>query len=259
MFKWIEILGKAVVSFLDLLGWIASLATHVLVHWPLAKWDTRAIAEQLERVGVQSVFMVSVISAFTGMVMAVQTLDQFLRFGASRYIGGVIALSMVREMSPVLTGIVVAGRVGSSMAAEIGTMKVTEQLDALRAFGLDEYVFVGLPRILASLIMVPILTIYSMVVGTFGGYLYVAVRGVHSLMFRDSIRILVSTYDINGGLIKSLVFGFVIAIVACACGFRAQGGAKGVGETTTLAVVWSNMFILILNYMLSTVLFGGRV
>jgi len=128
MYKWIEILGKAVVSFLDLLGWIASLATHVLVHWPLAKWDTRAIAEQLERVGVQSVFMVSVISAFTGMVMAVQTLDQFLRFGASRYIGGVIALSMVREMSPVLTGIVVAGRVGSSMAAEIGTMKVTEQL-----------------------------------------------------------------------------------------------------------------------------------
>jgi len=166
---------------------------------------------------------------------------------------------MVREMSPVLTGIVVAGRVGSSMAAEIGTMKVTEQLDALRAFGLDEYVFVGLPRILASLVMVPILTIYSMVVGTLGGYFYVVVRGVHSLIFKDSIRLLVDTYDINGGLIKSVVFGFVVSIVACACGFRAQGGAKGVGETTTLAVVWSNMLILVLNYILSTILFGGKV
>ena len=235
------------------------MAIHLLLHWPRAKWDVRSIVDQLERVGVQSVFMVSVISAFTGMVMAVQTLDQFLKFGASRYIGGVIALSMVREMSPVLTGIVVAGRVGSSMAAEIGTMKVTEQLDALRAFGLDEYVFVGLPRILASLVMVPILTIYSMVVGTLGGYFYVVVRGVHSLIFKDSIRLLVDTYDINGGLIKSVVFGFVVSIVACACGFRAQGGAKGVGETTTLAVVWSNMLILVLNYILSTILFGGKV
>lgn len=259
MLKWFELIGKAIMSFLDLLGWIASLAIHLLLHWPRAKWDVRSIVDQLEQVGVQSVFMVSVISAFTGMVMAVQTLDQFLKFGASRYIGGVIALSMVREMSPVLTGIVVAGRVGSSMAAEIGTMKVTEQLDALRAFGLDEYVFVGLPRILASLVMVPILTIYSMVVGTLGGYFYVVVRGVHSLIFKDSIRLLVDTYDINGGLIKSVVFGCVVSIVACACGFRAEGGAKGVGETTTLAVVWSNMLILVLNYILSTILFGGKV
>lgn len=259
MVKWLETLGKAIASFLDLLGWIASLAFHVLVHLPRARVDLRSITDQMERVGVQSVFMVSVISAFTGMVMAVQTLDQFLKFGASGYIGGVIALSMIREMSPVLTGIVVAGRVGSSMAAEIGTMKVTEQLDALRAFGLDEYVFVGVPRILASLVMLPILTIFSMTVGTFGGYLYVAFRGIHPLIFKDSIKLLVNVYDINGGLLKSLVYGFVISIVACACGFRAEGGAKGVGETTTLAVVWSNMLILILNYMLSTLLFGGRV
>jgi len=108
-------------------------------------------------------------------------------------------------------------------------------------------------------VMVPILTIYSMVVGTLGGYFYVVVRGVHSLIFKDSIRLLVDTYDINGGLIKSVVFGFVVSIVACACGFRAQGGAKGVGETTTLAVVWSNMLILVLNYILSTILFGGKV
>ena len=150
---------------------LETLGTYGIFFWKItrgvfgATWSRRDLFDQLERIGVNSILVVSITSAFTGMVMAVQTLDQFVRFGASGYIGGVIALSLVREMSPVLTGLVVGGRVGASMAAEIGSMKVTEQLDALRAFGLDDIVFVGAPRVLASLLMVPVLTAFSFFIG----------------------------------------------------------------------------------------------
>ncbi len=250
-------LGRGTIAFLEVLGCYVVFACRSLGGLWRHTWSLRDLVEQLERVGVGSVIMVSITSAFTGMVMAVQTLDQFLRFGAGEYIGGVIALSLIREMSPVLTGLVVAGRVGASMAAEIGTMRVTEQLDALKAFGLNDEVFVGAPRIVASMIMLPVLTIYSFAVGIGGGYLYVVAHGVHQSTFRRSIEVLVDPYDVYGGLLKALIFGLIIATVACSEGFRAGNGAKGVGEATTRAVVWGDMLILVFNYFLSTFLFGG--
>lgn len=255
--SFISAIGRGIIAFLEVLGCYVVFAYRALSGLWRHTWSLRDLVEQLEKVGVGSVIMVSITSAFTGMVMAVQTLDQFLRFGAGEYIGGVIALSLIREMSPVLTGLVVAGRVGASMAAEIGTMRVTEQLDALKAFGLNDEVFVGAPRIVSSMIMLPVLTIYSFVVGIGGGYLYVVAHGVHRSTFRRSIEVLVDPYDVYGGLLKALVFGLIIATVACSEGFRAGNGAKGVGEATTRAVVWGDMLILTFNYFLSTLLFGG--
>jgi phospholipid/cholesterol/gamma-HCH transport system permease protein len=249
--------GKNVTSLLETLGAYGVFFWKIMRGLFSETWSRRDFFDQLERTGVNSILVVSITSAFTGMVMAVQTLDQFVRFGASSYIGGVIALSLVREMSPVLTGLVVSGRVGASMAAEIGSMKVTEQLDALRAFGLDDVIFVGAPRVLASLVMVPVLTVFSFFIGIAGGAAYVAAHGVNLHVFRRSIEALMNPSDIWGGLLKALVFGALISISACSQGFMTEQGAKGVGVATTRAVVWGNMLILIFNYILSALLFGG--
>ncbi len=249
--------GRQAIVFSETLGAFALFAYRALIGVFTGVWSKDDLLEQLERVGASSVLVVSITSAFTGMVMAVQTLDQFVRFGATGYIGGVIALSMVREMSPVLTGLVVSGRVGAAMAAEIGSMKVTEQIDALRTFGLDPNVFVGVPRLLAGLIMLPVLTLYSFVIGIGGGFLYVTAHGINPHLFRRSVEALLNPSDIYGGILKAAVFGLLITISACGQGFMAGQGARGVGSATTKAVVWGNMLILVFNYILSTVLFGG--
>lgn len=249
--------GRKAMDLFGTLGAFALFSYRAFVGMFSGIWSREDLLEQLERVGVSSVLVVSITSAFTGMVMAVQTLDQFVRFGATGYIGGVIALSMVREMSPVLTGLVVSGRVGAAMAAEIGSMKVTEQIDALRTFGLDPNVFVGVPRLLAGVIMLPVLTLFSFVIGIGGGFLYVSAHGINPHLFRRSVEALLSPSDIYGGLLKAAVFGLLITISACGQGFMAEQGARGVGSATTRAVVWGNMLILIFNYILSTLLFGG--
>jgi phospholipid/cholesterol/gamma-HCH transport system permease protein len=254
IFRW---LGRLAIGFFETLGFFSLFLLKSARGVFRGKWSRSDLSKQLERVGVSSIFVVSITSAFTGMVMAVQTIDQFVRFGATNYIGGVIGLSMVREMSPVLTGLVVTGRVGAAMAAEISSMRITEQLDALQAFGLDEVAFVGSPRLVAGLVMLPLLTIYSFVIGIGGGYLFVVTRGIHSTTFLKSLEALLEPSDIFGGLLKAAVFGIVISTTACAEGFRAGNGAIGVGEATTRAVVWSNMLILTFNYILSTILFGG--
>lgn len=250
-------IGRQAMEVFNTLGAFALFAFRALRGIIAGKWSKNDLLEQLERVGVSSVLVVSITSAFTGMVMAVQTLDQFVRFGATSYIGGVIALSLIREMSPVLTGLVVSGRVGAAMAAEIGSMKVTEQIDALRTFGLDPQVFVGVPRLLAGLLMLPVLTLYSFVIGIGGGFLYVTAHGINPHLFRRSVEALLNPSDIYGGVLKAAVFGLLISISACGQGFMAGQGARGVGTATTRAVVWGNMLILIFNYILSTLLFGG--
>lgn len=254
LFSWV---GRQTIDLFTTLGEFTLFFFRALQGAFSGKWSKNDLLEQLERVGVSSVLVVSITSAFTGMVMAVQTLDQFVRFGATGYVGGVIALSMVREMSPVLTGLVVSGRVGAAMAAEIGSMKVTEQIDALRTFGLDPNVFVGVPRVLAGLIMLPVLTLFSFVIGVGGGFLYVTAHGINPHLFRRSVETLLNPSDIYGGLLKAAVFGLLIAVSACSQGFMAGQGARGVGSATTRAVVWGNMLILVFNYILSTVLFGG--
>ncbi len=250
-------LGAHTLRLFQRLGLFVFFFGHAIKGFFRGVWSRRELMDQMERIGVGSVFMVSVTSAFVGMVLAVQTLDQFVRFGATSYIGGVLALSLVREMSPVLTGLVVTGRVGAAMAAEISSMKVTEQLDALRAFGLDDVTFVGVPRFIASMLMLPLLTIYSFVVGISGGFLYVYAHGVSPQIFRRSVEILLEPADLFGGLLKGALFGIIIAVTACSEGFHAETGARGVGSATTQAVIWGNMLILVFNYIMSAFLFGG--
>ena len=254
LFSW---LGAHSMRLFQRLGLFVFFLGHASLGFFRGTWSRRELLEQMESIGVGSVFMVSVTSAFVGMVMAVQTLDQFVRFGATSFIGGVLALSLVREMSPVLTGLVVTGRVGAAMAAEISSMKVTEQLDALRAFGLDEVTFVGVPRFLAALLMLPLLTIYSFIVGITGGFLYVYAHGISPQVFRRSVEVLLEPADLFGGILKGAFFGAIIAITACTEGFHSETGARGVGAATTQAVIWGNMLILVFNYILSAFLFGG--
>ena len=249
-------IGRQVLAFFASLGAFALYGAHMARGIFRGRWQWHDFIDHMDRIGVGSLFMVTVTSAFSGMVMAVQTLDQFIRFGATQYVGGVIALTMIREMAPVLTGLVVTGRVGAAMAAEIGTMNVTEQLDALRAFGIDHVAFVGTPRLLASAIMLPVLTVFSFAVSVGGACLYVTTHGISDFVFRRSLSVMVHHIDLMGGLVKALTFGILIAISSCTEGFRAENGARGVGFATTRAVIWSNMLILVFNYIISSIFFG---
>lgn len=249
-------INRQILAFFEALGAFSLYGFRMIRGLRRGPWGWRDFLDHMDRIGVGSLFMVAVTSAFAGMVMAVQTLDQFVRFGATQYVGGVIALTMIREMAPVLTGIVVTGRVGAAMAAEIGTMNVTEQLDALRAFGMDHVAFVGTPRLLASAIMLPVLTIFSFAVSVGGGYLYVTAHGISGFVFQRSVAVMVRHLDLIGGLTKALAFGILIAVSSCTEGFRAENGARGVGTATTRAVIWSNMLILAFNYFISTLFFG---
>lgn len=250
-------LGKITIALSERLGRFALFGAKLFRAVFSGAWCRADLFEQMEKIGTGSLFMVLITSVFAGMVMAVQTFDQFVRFGATGYIGGVIALTMTRELSPVLTGLVVTGRVGSAMAAEIGTMKVSEQLEALRAFGISEVGFVGGPRLLACTVMLPVLIIFSIAISILGGFVYVASQGVPMQLFERSVIELVTVKDLLGGLTKGLTFGMIMAVVSCSEGFNAKQGAKGVGRATTSAVIWSNMLILITNFFLSFIFFGG--
>jgi phospholipid/cholesterol/gamma-HCH transport system permease protein len=205
----------------------------------------RQILQQMQKTGVDSMPIVFLTSLFTGMVLALQSAYQMQRISAQIYIASLVALSMVRELGPVLTGLVVAGRVGASITAELGTMKVTEQIDALETLATNPVKYLVVPRLLAMVIMLPLLTLYADCIGVFGGYII----GVFKLHLSPSIYMNMTTSpldlkDIFTGLFKSGVFAVIISIIGCYEGFRTEGGAEGVGRSTTLSVVTA--FILII-------------
>ncbi|MBI5038372.1 MAG: ABC transporter permease [Nitrospirae bacterium] len=219
-------------------------------------FQLRNIFQQMEAIGVNSLPVVLIMAMFTGMVLAIQTYTGFKRFNAENFMGTVVALSITRELGPVLTGLIVAGRAGAAMAAELGTMRVTEQIDALVTMATNPIKYLVTPRFLAGLVMLPLLTIVADFVGVVGGYLV----AVHVLDANPVIYIRMSTKyvelnDIYGGLLKAGVFGIIISTVSCYKGFYTQGGAEGVGKATTGAVVLSMMLILISNYFLAALLF----
>lgn len=222
--------------------------------------DRREVLRQMARLGADSLPIVSMTILCTGMVMSVQTAKEFVRFGAADSVGGIVAIAMGRELSPILTGVVVAGRIGAAIAAEIGTMKVTEQIDALRVMAVSPIRYLVAPRLLAIVLMMPVLVVYANLVGDVGGW-FVAENyaGISSHMFLESIRGFIEPWDIIGGLIKGAVFGAIIAIIGCHKGLNAQQGAEGVGMATTKSVVLSIILIFIANYFLSVILYvrGG--
>ena len=212
--------------------------------------------KQLSYIGAETLPVVLVTSFFSGGVIVVETYSTFHKFHAEYLLGAVVAISLARELGPVLTSLMVVARVGSAMTAQIGTMKITEQIDALKVLAVNPVRYLITPRLVASVISLPLLTIVADVVGIFGGW-FVAVKlfGVNDYLFWQKMKDIVNIHDFLGGLYKAMVFGLVIAAVSCYFGFTTRGGAEGVGRATTTSVVTSSMLILILDYFLSALIY----
>lgn len=251
-----EILGKKIINMLETVGQVVILTGHTFFHLFHGKKRYGNTIRQMSHLGIDTLPIVLLTMLFTGMVMTVQTAHEFLKYGAGSTVGGVISLAMGRELGPVLTGVVAAGRVGAAIAAEIGSMKVTEQIDALRVMATNPVAYLVVPRTIACVIMVPLLVVFADAIGTFGGY-FVATQyyNISASTFTTSITNFAVLNDITGGLIKAAVFGFIIAITGCFKGLNAGQGAEGVGHATTGSVVTSIVLIFVTNYFLSLVLF----
>ena len=253
---WLEVLGSRTIFFVEEMGKVAALLIQSF-RWTLyPPLGLKNILKQMEAVGVNSIPVVLITALSTGMVLALQSYNGFRRFNAESLVGTVVALSMTRELGPVLTGLIVAGRAGAAMAAELGTMKVTEQIDALMTMAVNPVKYLIVPRVLAGLLMLPILTVFADVIGVGGGY-FVAVNllDVNPVVYMRRTFDYLELDDIYGGLMKAAVFGVIIATISCYKGFDTRGGAEGVGKATTGAVVISSMLILISDYYMTAMLF----
>ncbi|MBQ1335338.1 MAG: ABC transporter permease [Selenomonadaceae bacterium] len=253
--RFLEWLGRFVLRRLEEFGTIVLLYAETmrqLKHKP----RIHHIIAQMSHLGVDSLSIVSLTLLFTGVVLTLQTASQFIRFGAQSTIGAVVAVAIGRELGPVLVGVVCAGRVGSAITAEISTMKVTEQIDALRVMAVNPVDYLIVPRMLACMIVVPILTVFGDIIGILGGWaVAVYYSGISSYLYINSIDRFCDVFDITGGIIKAVFFGNVIAVLGCYYGLHSPAGAEGVGKATTRTVVASIVVIFILNAVLTFILF----
>ncbi len=256
MHGFLFLLGKRVINIAEESGRILLLFSKTLLWTFRPPLNLKNILKQMEEVGVKSIPVVLVTGAFTGMVLALQTYTGFKRFNAESFVGTVVAISMTRELGPVLTALMVSGRVGSAMAAELGTMRVTEQIDALSSMATNPIKYLIVPRFLAALVVMPVLVLFSDIVGIAGGYLVsVLVWGANPTIYMKRTWDFLVLNDLYSGLFKAGIFGVIIAIISCYAGFYAQGGAEGVGKATTKAVVLSLLLIFISNYFITALLF----
>ena len=234
------------------------LGGQVVIHLFKVKIHRRNTIEQMVAVGPESVIIALVTAIFVGMVFTIQVAREFINFGASNAVGGVLAIALTRELAPVLTGVVLAGRVGSAFAAEIGTMKVSEQIDALYILKTDPIDYLVTPRLIACCLMMPILTLLFLITGMFGGLLVATnLYNLSETVFLDSARNFIKVWDICSAMIKASCFGALIAVIGCSWGLTTRGGAKGVGQSTTAAVVTALLVIFVTNFFLSWVMFQG--
>lgn len=217
----------------------------------------RLLFEAMEFVGVQSLFLVGLTGLFIGMVFGIQLVDGFRDFGAENQTGAVVGMALARELSPVFTALMVSSRAGSAMSTELGSMRVSDQIDALLTMAVNPVQFLVVPRVLAGLVMVPVLTMIFNMVGIVGAWLVcVKLLGLDHGIFIDKVRWFVDVADLQQGLIKAAVFGLAVSLIACRHGFYAKGGAAGVGQATTSAVVQSAVSILALDYLITSIVTG---
>ena len=264
MIRLIEHFGRSVlflfrkgVAFAEETGRILLFLSATLKQLALPRYEITNIFKQMLEVGVRSVPVVVVTAIFTGMVFALQTYTIFKRFGADTLVGTVVAMSMTRELGPVLTGLIVSGRAGAAMAAELGTMRVTEQIDALETLATNPVKYLVVPRFVAGLIMLPALSVCADLIGIIGGYFVTVVLfDTSSVVYWKQTWSYIESADIYKGLVKACFFGGAISLSSSYKGYYASGGAEGVGKATTGAVVLSSMTILISDYFLSSWLFG---
>lgn len=221
---------------------------------------TKHVLAHMESIGVQSLIIVFLTGSFTGLALALQSYIGFNRLGAEEFVGLVVTLGMARELGPVLTGLMATGRCGSAMAAEIGTMRITEQIDALKTLRVNPFRYLIVPRILASTLMLPFLSVFGMMCGIVSGYLYsVYALGINAESYIAIVQERIALSDITGGLIKAAFFGLFLSWVGTFEGYETRGGARGVGNATTRSVVAGSIIILVANYFLSSLLFQTGV
>jgi phospholipid/cholesterol/gamma-HCH transport system permease protein len=249
--------GRAFLIFMEATGRLMLFTGVAVSHCFRPPFYLRLIARQMIDIGYYSLPVVGLTALFTGMVLALQSYTGFARFQAEGAVATVVVLSVTRELGPVLAGLMVAGRIGASMAAEIGTMRVTEQVDALSTLSTNPFKYLVAPRLMAGLTMLPLLVLVADIIGVFGGFLI----GVYRLDFNPAAYIgrtweYLEPMDVISGLVKAGVFGFVIALMGCYHGYQSRGGAQGVGTATTNAVVSSSILILVFNYLITGLFFS---
>jgi phospholipid/cholesterol/gamma-HCH transport system permease protein len=252
-------IGRVFIAFLEAVGRIAMFAGVAIGHCVRPPWYPQLIGKQMLDIGYFSLPVVGLTALFTGMVLALQSYTGFARFSAEGAVATVVVLSMTRELGPVIAGLMVAGRIGASMAAEIGTMRVTEQIDALSTLSTNPFKYLVAPRLIAGLAMLPLLVLVADIIGVFGGYLV----GVYKLNFNPAAYLkrtidYLEFMDVVSGLVKAAAFGFLISLMGCFHGYHSEGGAQGVGRATTNAVVSASILILIFNYGITEIFFATR-
>lgn len=252
-----EPLGRRILYFNQVLGEMVILQWKIIYYIREAPRNLQSILTQMAIIGFDTLPVASVMAFFVGMVLALQTGVELQKYGGQNIIGAIVGHSMVRELGPVMTSFLVAGRVGSAMAAELGVMTVYEEIDALKTLDIDPVRYLAMPRFLACVICVPALVIYADLVGIVGGAL---ISNLHPQIFvsyatyYDSLTDALKIKEIGTGLTKAVVFGAIIALVSCYVGFATSGGARGIGESTTRSVVLSFMLILVADYILTRLL-----
>jgi phospholipid/cholesterol/gamma-HCH transport system permease protein len=244
-------------------GVLAEVGIVVRLLWSTLFWGVRPpyrvslFIEAMEFVGVQSVFIVGLTGLFIGMVFGIQLVDGFRDFGAENQTGAVVGMALARELSPVFTALMVSSRAGSAMSTELGSMRVSDQVDALTTMAVNPVQYLVVPRVLAGTVMLPILTMLFNMVGIFGAWIVcVQLLGLDSGIFVDKVRWFVDAADLRQGLVKAFAFGLTVSLIACRQGFYAKGGAAGVGQATTSAVVQSAVSILALDYVITSIITG---
>lgn len=250
--------GRATMNFFEYAGGLTILSGETLGFMARLRIRFNETISQCALLGVQSLVIVTLTSLFTGAVISLESAQSAVAYGFENLVGGAVAYGSVRELGPMLTAVVVAGRVGAAIAAELGSMVVTEQIEALRSMGLEPARFLVVPRLVALLVMLPLLTIFADVVSILGG-MWIAQSYAHIAYdaFLASVRQSIDMSDVIKGLLKSFVFALIIVIVGAYQGLSTRGGAAGVGQSTTFAVVLAIILIFISNFFLSFLLFGG--
>ncbi|WP_259780196.1 MlaE family ABC transporter permease [Aestuariispira ectoiniformans] len=250
-------IGAAFLRFLETAGRLTLFALVSLSHCIRPPFYPRLIGRQMLDIGYYSLPVVGLTTLFAGMVLALQSYTGFARFSAEGAIPNVVVLSITRELGPVLAGLMIAGRIGAAMAAELGTMRVTEQIDALETLSTNPYKYLVAPRLVAGATMMPLLVLVGDVIGVFGGYLV----SIYKLGFNQATYIqntwnFLETVDVVSGLVKAAVFGLLVALMGCYHGYHSRGGAQGVGTATTNAVVSGSILILTANYLITELFFA---
>lgn len=253
----VTLLGRVALELFGTIGRLVLFMFAALACCVRPPFYWRAIGRQLIDIGYYSLPVVGLTAIFTGMVLALQSYTGFARFSAESAIATVVVVSITRELGPVLAGLMVAGRIGAAMAAEIGTMRVTEQLDALTTLSTNPMKYLVAPRLIAGVLMLPLLVLVADVIGVFGGYLVAVYKlGFNPATYLQNTFDALKTEDVVSGLVKAGVFGFIITLMGCYNGYTSRGGAQGVGAATTNAVVSASILILSFDYILTELFFA---